>query len=130
MKPIEFQMKWILGQKFAGIGISHALFDDPRGDCGTDPLPAHRLVMELIRNTIPANPAKCTRLCYLDPEEVEETFPIDNLKSDYCSHIVVPYFALDLSDKMIEEDKAEDLVKKIDDWRSKIVEVAPRVRTL
>lgn len=127
IKAMGEKMKWILGQKFAGIGISHALFDDPRGDCGTDPLPAHRLVMELIRNTIPANPAKCTRLCYLDPEEVEETFPIDNLKSDYCSHIVVPYFALDLSDKMIEEDKAEDLVKKIDDWRSKIVEVAPRL---
>ncbi|PIC33851.1 hypothetical protein B9Z55_013687 [Caenorhabditis nigoni] len=127
MKAMGEKIKWILGQKFAGFGISDALTDDPRGDCGTDPLPAHRLAMQLIRNTIPANPAKCTRLCYLDPEQVEETFPIDNLRSDYCSHIVVHYFDLDLKNNVVVAEKAESLVKKIDEWRTKIVEIAPNL---
>uniref|UniRef100_A0A1I7V061 Glyco_18 domain-containing protein n=1 Tax=Caenorhabditis tropicalis TaxID=1561998 RepID=A0A1I7V061_9PELO len=127
MKAMGEKIKWILGQRFAGIGISDALADDPRGDCATDPLPAHRLVQELIRNTIPSNPAKCTRLCYLDPKEVEESFPIDNLKSEYCSHIVVHYFDLDLKNNVVVAEKSEDLVKKIDTWRTKLLEAAPKL---
>ncbi|KAF1757356.1 hypothetical protein GCK72_013811 [Caenorhabditis remanei] len=125
MSAMGEKIKWILGQNFAGVGISDALTDDPRGDCGTDPFPAHRLAMDLIRDTIPANPAKCTRLCYLDPEEVDETFPIDNLKSDYCSHIVVHYFDLDLKNTVVFSEKAVKLVKKIDQWKNKIIDVAP-----
>ncbi|CAL2040188.1 unnamed protein product [Caenorhabditis brenneri] len=125
MEAMGQKIKWILSQKFAGIGVMDALSDDPDGKCGTDPLPAHRLTQQLIRNTIPSNPAKCTRLCYLDPEHVEETFPMDHLKSDYCSHIVVHYYDLDLKSNVVVADKAEELVKKIDTWREKIIDDSP-----
>lgn len=102
--------------------------DDPKGSCGTDALPAHRLAMTMLRTTIPSNRAKCPRLCYLDPEEiVDDAFPIDNLKSEYCSHLVVRYFDLDYSDLVVLAPRAKELLTKVDSWREKILEVAPKL---
>uniref|UniRef100_A0A8R1E0Q8 Glyco_18 domain-containing protein n=1 Tax=Caenorhabditis japonica TaxID=281687 RepID=A0A8R1E0Q8_CAEJA len=127
MKAMGEKMKWILAQKFAGFGISSALSDDPEGQCGTDPLPAHRLATQLFSNTLTANAPKCTRLCYLDPDDVDDTFPIDNLSADYCSHLVVRYFDLDLQRNVVVAENAEQLVEKIDGWRGKILDVAPKL---
>ncbi|CAI2352005.1 unnamed protein product [Caenorhabditis sp. 36 PRJEB53466] len=126
-KALGEKIKWILSEHFAGLGISSALSDDPSGECGTDALPAHTLAMEMLRTSINSNVPKCTRLCYLDPSQVPSTFPIDNLKSEFCTHLVVHYFDLDLRETVLIAEGARELIEKIDEWRKRIIEVAPKL---
>ncbi|CAL2051719.1 unnamed protein product [Caenorhabditis brenneri] len=77
-------------------------------------------------NNISTHLAECTRLCYLDPEQVEENFPFHKLKSHYCSHIVLHYYQINFHDVYVT-DKARDLLEKIENWRESIIEVSPKL---
>ncbi|CAL2051716.1 unnamed protein product [Caenorhabditis brenneri] len=75
-------------------------------------------------NTKSLHQAECTRLCYLDPEQLEENFPFVNLEAHYCSHIVLHYFHIDSFDVNVT-DKAENLLEKIENWRDSIYPFVP-----
>ncbi|CAB3409672.1 unnamed protein product [Caenorhabditis bovis] len=121
------KMGWVLSEKFAGIGISNIFDDDPHSKCGADPLPLHNFAMRMIRDVIPSSPAKCTRICYLETSRIDKSFPFDSLKSEFCSHIVIDYFDIDVQDVSMVREGADLLIARIDKWRLKIGEVAPRL---
>ncbi|CAI5448838.1 unnamed protein product [Caenorhabditis angaria] len=125
---LGMKIEWILDNNFAGVGFNSIFEDDPKGECGNDPLPSHVLAMQTILGTLPSGPAKCTRLCYISPEEIDDNFPFDSLKSEFCSHIIVDY--LELGDSIqfgvgeltTKRKGVEELLKKLNTWRRKIGE--------